>query len=252
MVSWRCFLFEFFNFRPSVWNHTCLFLFVPVAECASFTASPHCHWRVWICSPLQTPGGARTVTAMVQQSTASKKKGPPKFQHLPRPRGKYLYYASSILLSTKNSHERDDHSAKQLKFAWIQTRKIKSKWKAEKRREMIQSVKTAPELGIPVSNVPVTPDQKSDHLLDSTENGSDGLPSRSEKQKPLTASNSRKIREPITKAKTGPAVGSSQQEDHRSGRHDSHRWSPSGYRGKKPNMRSRMNALLEKIQREIG
>ena len=146
----------------------------------------------------------------------------------------------------KNSHERN-LSAKQLKCAWIQTRKIKSKWKAEKRREGIQ-LEEIPPTGIPVSNAPGLLGQKSDDRLELTDihTGSDASPSRSE-GRPVTVKLSNK--EPIRTTKTGPAVGSSQQTDRRlAGR----QWHPGGHQGKKPSMRSRMNALLEKIQRENG
>jgi len=161
---------------------------------------------------------------MIHQNTANKKKGPPKFQHLPRAR------------------------AKQLKSAWIQTCKIKSKWRAEKRREGIQPVgspSTAPELETPVSNVPVIPSGKPDHrpqLID-VHTAFDAQPSRSE-GRPVKGSNSWTVREPIRTTKTGSAVGSSQEKDRRPGR-------PTSHQGKKPSMRNRMITLLEKIQRDI-
>ena len=154
---------------------------------------------------------------------------------------------------SKNSHERV-HSAKQLKSAWIQTRKIKSKWKAEKRREGIQSPEKlpgAPGPDVPVSNIPGILGQGSDHQppLTDVHPGTNAPPSRSGGH-PVKTPNSQAIRESIRTTKTGPAVGSSQRKDHRSGRHD-HQGRPNGHQGKKPNMRNRMNALLEKIQREI-
>jgi hypothetical protein len=184
---------------------------------------------------------------MGQQSTADNNhKGPPKFQHLPRARGTPW----DPLTGGKNSHGWN-HSAKRLKSAWIQTRKIKSKWKAEKRREGIQSTETgstAPELEIPVSNVRDVPGQKSDHQLDPTE-----IDAGSDVTSPRSEGHLITFREPIHAAKTGTAVGSSQQKDQRrrSGRHD-HQWRrPSEHQGKKPSMKSRMNALLEKIERGI-
>ncbi|KAF9792132.1 hypothetical protein BJ322DRAFT_15862 [Thelephora terrestris] len=157
---------------------------------------------------------------MIHQNTANKRKGPPKFQHLPKAR------------------------AKQLKSAWIQTRKIKSKWRAEKRREGIESVgtpSTAPELEIPVPNVPGPKPDHQPQFIDA-HTGSDALPSTS-KGHPVKVPNTRTVREPIRTTRTGPAVGSSQEKDRRSGR-------PSGYQGKKPSMKNRMITLLEKIQRE--
>lgn len=146
-----------------------------------------------------------------------------------------------------NSHERD-HSAKKLKSAWIQTRKIKSKWNAEKRKEGIQlgTSSTAPILETTVPNVSgTTMEQPPDHqpqLID-VDTGSDASPSNPGERQ-AEASNSRTIREPVRTTKTGPVVGSSQQKDRRPGR-------PNGYQGKKLSMRNRMNTLLEKIQREI-
>jgi len=176
------------------------------------------------------------VTAMEQrQDTAKKNKGPPRFQHLPKERG-----TPRILLIAKNSHNRN-HPAKKLKSAWIQTRKIKSKWNAEKRRQGIQmeSPPAAPELETTVSNVSRTRvGQKPDHQpqLVNIDTGSGVSPTKSE-ERPAKASNSRMIKEPVRTARTGPATGPPQQKDRRP--------------VKKPSMRNRMNALLEKIQREI-
>ena len=138
------------------------------------------------------------------------------------------------------------HPAKKLKSAWIQTRKIKSKWNAEKRRQGIQM--ELPELETTVSKFSRVPTgQKPDHQPQLTDVDTEsGVSPPKSRERPVKASNSRTIREPVRTAKTGPATGSSQQKDHRS---DSGR--PSGYQGKKPSMRNRMNALLEKIQREI-
>jgi len=175
------------------------------------------------------------VTAMEQrQDTAKKNKGPPKFQHLPKERGT----TPRILLIAKNSHSRN-HPAKKLKSAWIQTRKIKSKWNAEKRRQGIQmgSPPTAPELETTVSNVSRTPGrQKPDHQpqLVNVDTGSGVSPTKS-MERPAKASNSRTIKEPVRTARTDPATGPPQQKDRRP--------------AKKPSMRNRMNALLEKIQR---
>ena len=105
---------------------------------------------------------------------------------------------------------------------------------------------SAPELETTVSNVLAAPvEQKPDHqpqLID-VNGGSDVSPSKSEEY-PVKVSNARPMREPVRTAKTGPAVGSSRQKDRLSGR-------THGCQGKKPSMRNRMNALLEKIQREI-
>lgn len=146
----------------------------------------------------------------------------------------------------KDSHEQN-HPAKLLKSAWIQTHRTKSKWKAEKRREGIQSTETpstVPELEIPVSDAPDLPGKKSDQRSELAD-----IPSRSESQSGKV-SNPQTTRERLHTTKTGLAVGSSQHKDHRSGRHDN-QWCPSGHQRKKPSMRSRMNALLEKIQKEI-
>ena len=145
--------------------------------------------------------------------------------------------------TAKNSHSWN-HPAKKLKSAWIQTRKIKSKWNAEKRRQGIQM--ESPELETTVfnrSHIPAgkNPDHRPQPI--DLDTGSAVSPPKSE-ERPVGASNSRTIREPVRTAKTGPATGSSQQKDRRPGR-------PSGYPGKRPSMRNRMNALLEKIQREI-
>jgi hypothetical protein len=178
------------------------------------------------------------VTAMVQQDTANKKNGPPRFPHLPKERGTPW----TLLTPEYNNPHSQNHPAKKLKSAWIQTRKIKSKWNAEKRRQGIQieSSSAAPELGTTASNVSripagQNPDHQSQPVEVDTGSGASG-------ERPV--SNSQTIREPVHTAKTSLATGSSQQKDRRSRR-------PSGYQGKKPSMRNRMNALLEKIQREI-
>ena len=181
---------------------------------------------------------------MLQQGTAKKKKGPPKFQHLPKERGKYVISPQPIGKFTRAG----DHSAKKLKSAWIQTRKIKSKWNAEKRREAVQTgtSSTGPVLETTVSNVlGIMAGQPPDHQPQFIDVGTgfDASPSRPSEPR-VEASSSRTIREPVRTTKTGPAVGSSQQKDHRPGR-------PSGYQRKKASMRTRMNTLLEKIQKEI-
>ena len=166
---------------------------------------------------------------------------------VPAPAQRKRYATDSVVpRSAKNSHNRN-HPAKKLKSAWIQTRKIKSKWNAEKRRQGIQmESSSAPELettGSNVSHIPVG--QKPDHqpqLIDVGTGSGVSLPKSGEH--PVKASNSRTMKESVRTAKTGLATGSSQQKDRRSGR-------PSGYQGKKPSMRNRMNALLEKIQRDI-
>jgi len=139
-------------------------------------------------------------------------------------------------------------SAKKLKSAWIQTHKIKSKWNAEKRREGVQTgtSPTAPALETAVSNVTgIMAGQAPDHRPQpiDIDTGSDVSPSKPDEQR-VEASSSRTIREPVRTAKTGPAMRSSQQKDRRPGR-------PSGYQRKKASMRTRMNALLEKIQKEV-
>lgn len=141
------------------------------------------------------------------------------------------------------------HPAKKLKSAWIQTRKIKSKWNAERRRQgvHIDPPSTAPEPGVTVSNVSgILIEQTLDHQphLIGPDTRSDE-PSSESKERPAQVSNSLAIREPVCTARTGPAGRSSQQKDRRSGR-------SSGHQGKRPSMRNRMNALLEKIQREVN
>ena len=189
------------------------------------------------------------MTAMVQPSTARGKKGPPKFQHLPKARGTLRVPLSPA----KNSHERD-HPAKQLRSAWVQTRKIKSKWNAEKRREGIRTEppQTASAVEIPVSSVSdIQAGQTLNHQPQPIDvnTGSNTSPSPSEEH-PAKASSSQTMREPVPTSKKAPTKGSSQQKDRRSGRHD-RRGRPSEYQGKKPSMRNQMNALLEKIQRDI-
>ena len=187
-----------------------------------------------------------SVTAM---DTAKKKKGPPKFnQHLPKERGSSRESRSTDQRVTKNSHGRNN-PAKKLKSAWIQTRKIKSKWNAERRRQVnhTKSSSTVPEPGTTVSDVSgILTEQKLDHQphLIGPDTGS-GEPSSEFEERPAKVSNPQVAREPVCTAKTGPTGRSSQQKDRRSGR-------SSGHQGKRPSMRNRMNALLEKIQREIN
>ena len=136
-----------------------------------------------------------------------------------------------------------NHLAKQLKSAWIQTRKMKSKWNAERRKEgsQMESASTAPVLETADPNVSGIPAGHQPQPIDAG-TGSDASPPKSE-ERPANAPSPRTIRGPVRTAKTGPAVGSSQQRDRRSGH-------PNGHH-RKPSMRNRMNALLEKIQREI-
>lgn len=114
-----------------------------------------------------------------------------------------------------------------------------------------EGIRTEPPPTTPASKTPVSDIQagrKQDlqpQLID-VNTGSNASPSISEEH-PIKASSSRTIREPVRASKKGPTEGSSQQKDRRPGRHDQQRRSG----GKKPSMRNQMNALLEKIQRDI-
>ena len=60
-----------------------------------------------------------------------KKRAPPSFQHLPRERGEYkLSFRSNISLKSLPSF-----IALKLKKQWIEKKKLKSRWNAQKRRE---------------------------------------------------------------------------------------------------------------------
>jgi len=105
----------------------------------------------------------------------------------------------------------------------------------------MKSSPTAPALETTVPNVSDIPAGDTlNHRSQLINTGSDISPSKSD-ERPVNAPS---VKEPVRTAKTGLAVGSSKQKDRRLGRHG-------GYQGKRPSMRNRMNALLEKIQKEI-
>ena len=74
-------------------------------------------------------------------TTGIKRKRPPTFQHYPVDRGKLVQNVFPILPVTL------DKIAKKLKKAWVEKTKIKSKWKAQKKKE---GLATSSKLDLPV------------------------------------------------------------------------------------------------------
>ena len=80
------------------------------------------------CSPNRDSLCQHTAT-LIMMSDSRKRKRPPTFQHYPVNRGTISFSCICLFLTHL--------SAKQLKKNWVETVKIKSKWKAEKRKDGI-------------------------------------------------------------------------------------------------------------------
>ncbi|KXN82581.1 hypothetical protein AN958_02432 [Leucoagaricus sp. SymC.cos] len=126
--------------------------------------------------------------------TGHKRKRPPTFQHYPTKR------------------------AKKLKKAWVETAKIKSKWRAQKRREGIESLR----VGIP-------PQEREDPRRDV-----DSADNKSEKRHLARDKNNTDTKNAAGNVDDKPSLRALFQ------------------KAGQPNMRLRMNAMLEKIKRDFS
>jgi hypothetical protein len=82
-------------------------------------------------------------TAQAKDNT---KKRPPAFTHLPQQRGNYT--SISCIVSSS-----DSDIAKKLKQAWVEKQKIKSQWKAAQRKEGSLTSRRAPPNPVPSSGI---------------------------------------------------------------------------------------------------
>jgi hypothetical protein len=125
--------------------------------------------------------------------------------------------------------------AKQLKSLWVQTQKIKSKWKAEKRREGLSSQRREPNEKGPRQKLRVDPEPFV------------------EQERPVGDTPRPSLRE-LTKT----AYASSSLHNHKSDPLHKRRGESSIQQGGidrsrgQPNMKLRMNALLEKIKQDFA
>ncbi|TFK54947.1 hypothetical protein OE88DRAFT_1642238 [Heliocybe sulcata] len=167
-----------------------------------------------------------------------KRKQPPTFQHLPADR------------------------AKKLKKRWVETQKIKSKWKAEKRKKM------GPSAGPHAEPEPTTLDAAEDReRSENSETASEGSESEPEQSAvtpqpkdslPKPRPNHRKSPESRKEhpKKSGSTLPRPQGQVKATDRRDASRrggnFAPKGRQSRQPDMRQRMNALLDKIKRDYA
>lgn len=143
----------------------------------------------------------------------------------------------------------DPISAHRLKKSWIEDHKIRSKWKAQKRREGLTNQ----------SNEPARDASNDAHDKTNADSESDTSPNRPDKSPPHTSSHDKQSLRDLRRIAYTPKPLPTQKADlSRPERAPGH--SHSNHGGKatvgretgQPNMKLRMNVLLEKIKRDLS
>ncbi|EPQ58179.1 hypothetical protein GLOTRDRAFT_91673 [Gloeophyllum trabeum ATCC 11539] len=182
--------------------------------------------------------------ATITTDSVKKRKRPPTFQHLP------------------------ENRAKKLKKAWVETQKIKSKWKAEKRKTLQSSVAQRADTqdleqlahgraGKGQEPQDITPDAAGDSEEESEQSPDELV---AEPQYPLSESVHRSKAHQASKHPhpSGPSAAAARRlpESSRSRGRGARavRGNSTACRGRKrqPDMRQRMNNLLDKIKRDYA
>ncbi|KZT26260.1 hypothetical protein NEOLEDRAFT_1177678 [Neolentinus lepideus HHB14362 ss-1] len=158
-----------------------------------------------------------------------KRKGPPTFQHLPT------------------------DQAKKLKKRWVETQKIKSKWKAEKRKTSQPSVRTP----VAMLQTTVSPAEDNECSEDESpapdESKTEGSQPKALLQKPPHRPKNRGPPNELHKSSGSTSShpqGQNKAMDHRPPSKSSGDFAQKRRRSRQPDMRQRMNTLLEKIKRD--
>ncbi|KAG9318726.1 hypothetical protein JVU11DRAFT_825 [Chiua virens] len=155
--------------------------------------------------------------------TEGKKKKPPSFHFLPKTR------------------------AKQLKKSWVEDRKIRSKWKAQKKREGLSGQPRRPV------------DDASEHIRDDANANSEPEASSTPRDKSITPTpvphhdrqslrDLRRIAYTANPPRTQKSDSSHSKRDH----HIDRSGKPLKHENGQPNMKLRMNVLLERIKRDFS
>lgn len=154
-------------------------------------------------------------------------------------------------------------AAKKLKKTWVNTKKIKSKWKAEKRRE---GLATGSNLVERISEEGELSDDLTGDEADGRNEGADLLPTRtdrkdSSREEGPQAEKERSLRDMTREAysqsslhtyKSDPLSRRRRREEGvRGGRGYRGTGAPAGRGRGQPNMKLRMEVMLEKIKRDL-
>ena len=213
------------------------------------------------------------LSVMVVQGTKHKK--PPTFGHLPINQGWFHNFYLMWLHS-------DPRSARKLKKSWVESKKIKSQWKAQKKREGFlqrkgeepSDVVTSPtrhkkrngvdeaksRASLPLSRDqeahpdthPVHPLNASGHKQQQAQNiSADGKTSLRELTRQAYSRDSLHTHKSnLKRHDTKPSRGNSQRDNTGGGQSASSR--DRGHQKGQPNMKLRMTAMLEKIKRDLA
>ncbi|KAI6045652.1 hypothetical protein EDC04DRAFT_2634196 [Pisolithus marmoratus] len=148
-----------------------------------------------------------------------KAKKPGTFQYLPKNRGNEAVVLTLLDLTLQND------TAKKLKRSWIDSKKLKSQWKAQKKREGIWSRSSS------------QPDDRGGEITEqASPNDVSDLPLDSDRKATEETSTTNKVRK---RWGTNAALPHGTSKD------------PSRQAKGQPNMKLRMNAMLEKIKRDL-
>ncbi|EIW51705.1 uncharacterized protein TRAVEDRAFT_136591 [Trametes versicolor FP-101664 SS1] len=165
-----------------------------------------------------------------QEQPRGVKRKPPTFQHLPLDR------------------------AKKLKQSWVETQKIKSKWKAQKRKEGLVAPRAQLEhmLDTPADKAGQSDEEKDDEALSQT-SSADRAKKPEEKLTLRELQDKAYSKESLHRHKSHPLKGHKAPASSRGrgGRGGSSRGAPRGRGGGQPDMGLRMKAMLEKIKQDL-
>jgi len=173
-------------------------------------------------------------------------KTPPTFRYFPPNRG-----TNPAFTLTSNAHSFSP--AKQLKKAWIETAKIKSRWKAHKRREAVLSSHSGLEGDTAMadqSDSEITHENKSrpSHEKKTKTTHPEGNANVTNKEKQQS------LRDLFRKAYSKESLHTYKSDPLKKGRRQQQgagRGGNAASRGQ-PNMKLRMNAMLEKIKQDYS
>ncbi|KAG8217761.1 hypothetical protein J3R82DRAFT_5922 [Butyriboletus roseoflavus] len=169
--------------------------------------------------------------------TEGKKKKPPTFRYLPKSRGEYVSKSAF-------DDEADLISAKRLKKSWVEDHKIRSKWKAQKKKE-----------GLTDRIVEGASNHRHDESkIDSESDRSQNRPGKSptpphDKQ---SLRDLRRIAHSSKPLRTQKVDSSHPKRAPRHSDNDRGEKATVGRETGQPNMKLRMNVLLEKIKRDFS